>query len=308
MSDALGATTQTEPLRLIGYWAINGRWASLREPVGWPHPKKLVGTKWQAGLKQKVASYLRSGHVVMRWQGYSSCRFAGCAASGAHMGSADLTDGKWYWPEGLAHYVEVHDVRLPDQFVQSMTGNGFVPPSVVSKTPRVDGQAWLDWCAQNTAAPEASADALSLQVAERLCERWRTPMFTPTVTLVNGRWRVGLGEREADYLPLCAASELERYLLSRRRVSPQSFLTMDEANGIARKIYGWWRVGRPRVVDESRGEGGDVAQWMVRCKTVTSPHVPTDELGWRAQLSLCKAAVPAPLTLDQVLMRPLSVQ
>ena len=74
MNDALDATTETERLQLIGYWAINGPWASLREPVGWPHPQKLVGTKWQAGLKQKIASYLRSGHVVMRCLGYSSCR------------------------------------------------------------------------------------------------------------------------------------------------------------------------------------------------------------------------------------------
>lgn len=33
-------------------------------------------------------------------------------------GSAELTDGKHFvWPQGLAHYVEAHDVRLPDEVV-----------------------------------------------------------------------------------------------------------------------------------------------------------------------------------------------
>jgi hypothetical protein len=42
--------------------------------------------------------------------GWSSCRFCGAAN-----GSVELTDGEHFvWPEGLAHYVSDHDVRLPD--------------------------------------------------------------------------------------------------------------------------------------------------------------------------------------------------
>jgi len=34
------------------------------------------------------------------------------------LGRSDMTDGVYVWPEGLAHYVEHHNVRLPHQFVQ----------------------------------------------------------------------------------------------------------------------------------------------------------------------------------------------
>lgn len=33
------------------------------------------------------------------------------------MGHRDLTDGVYVWPEGLAHYVKAHAVRLPDDFL-----------------------------------------------------------------------------------------------------------------------------------------------------------------------------------------------
>ena len=33
-------------------------------------------------------------------------------------GNLDLTDGVYLWPEGLAHYVREHDVRLPDEFTE----------------------------------------------------------------------------------------------------------------------------------------------------------------------------------------------
>jgi hypothetical protein len=44
------------------------------------------------------------------------------------MGGRDLTDGVWMWPEGLAHYVERHAVRLPDEFVATMVAHEWEPP------------------------------------------------------------------------------------------------------------------------------------------------------------------------------------
>jgi hypothetical protein len=32
------------------------------------------------------------------------------------------------WPEGLAHYVEVHSVRLPDEFIDHMRSQGWRVP------------------------------------------------------------------------------------------------------------------------------------------------------------------------------------
>jgi hypothetical protein len=63
--------------------------------------------------------YLRGGEVDAMYKGISYCRFRknGCTPP-TNMGSCDLTDGVWIWPEGLAHYVEAHEVWLPDSFVE----------------------------------------------------------------------------------------------------------------------------------------------------------------------------------------------
>jgi len=37
---------------------------------------------------------------------------------GRHNGSAELADGTYCWPEGLAHYLEAHQVRPPEEFVE----------------------------------------------------------------------------------------------------------------------------------------------------------------------------------------------
>jgi hypothetical protein len=44
--------------------------------------------------------------------GLSPCRFCG-----KHNGSLEYTDHVYIWPEGLAHYLTDHQVRLPDEFV-----------------------------------------------------------------------------------------------------------------------------------------------------------------------------------------------
>jgi hypothetical protein len=45
--------------------------------------------------------------------GYSTCRICGDYRNG----DRELTDGVYLWPQGLAHYVREHQVRLPSQFL-----------------------------------------------------------------------------------------------------------------------------------------------------------------------------------------------
>jgi hypothetical protein len=96
----------TKLLRLIGYW--DGRAA----PGDWPDVCSFVAT-CDSAVGRAVAAYLRSGTVFAATAGVSVCRLCG----GAN-GSAEQTDGEHFvWPEGLAHYVEEHGVRLPDEVV-----------------------------------------------------------------------------------------------------------------------------------------------------------------------------------------------
>lgn len=65
----------------------------------------------------EVARYLDQGTIVEVYRGWSHCRICGFERNG----HADLTDGTYVWPEGLAHYVREHRVRLPERFTTHVT-------------------------------------------------------------------------------------------------------------------------------------------------------------------------------------------
>jgi hypothetical protein len=95
-----------------------GFWRSRQEP-GLPDPHDLVDVDWDAREREAVIAHLEAGAVVMRWLGPSNCRFCG-----QQNGNADLTDGTYLWPSGLAHYLRDHGVRLPPPVVDRMLGRG----------------------------------------------------------------------------------------------------------------------------------------------------------------------------------------
>ncbi|GIE36219.1 hypothetical protein Ait01nite_092640 [Actinoplanes italicus] len=81
-------------------------------PEDWPSVSDFLG----AGSlieRDAVLAYLRSGTPLVAFAGRSVCRVCGI-----DNGSTELTDGEYFiWPEGLAHYVEAHNVRLPEDVV-----------------------------------------------------------------------------------------------------------------------------------------------------------------------------------------------
>src|SRR5262249_38569477 len=94
----------------------------------WPDVRRAVRPGWRPAEREQVVAYLRNGH---RWNGAlgcSACRFA-CRYKYSLLGSGELTDGEWVWPEGLLHYVERHGVMLPEEFVASASARDWkVPP------------------------------------------------------------------------------------------------------------------------------------------------------------------------------------
>jgi hypothetical protein len=98
--------------QLIGYWHEGG-------PSSWVHPFYLVDPTWDPQERNAVISYLRSGKMHAQYMGYSSCRFI---CGNDRMGTQEFTDGTFFWPEGLPHYLETHDVRLPMEFVDHAIG------------------------------------------------------------------------------------------------------------------------------------------------------------------------------------------
>ncbi len=103
------------PLREVGFWVdFRSPLSALLNPR--PDPRKLVVPGWLRKRKEDFAKYLDQGERVEQYMGFSYCRF-NCGAQGTAMGTADLSDGAWVWPEGLSHYIREHDVVLPPEFV-----------------------------------------------------------------------------------------------------------------------------------------------------------------------------------------------
>ena len=101
---------ENQQLRLIGYWNQDGR--------HFPDPRKLVRPGWLAPDDLvSLLHYLRAAPLHDMQLGLSWCRFS-CGAADRVIGSREFWDGIWVWPEGLAHYVECHQVMLPEEFVR----------------------------------------------------------------------------------------------------------------------------------------------------------------------------------------------
>jgi hypothetical protein len=148
---------------LIGYWC-DDLLASMRawgEPVAegaeavpedvmsdggfFIHPRHLVDPGWASEEQPRIVRYLSEAPAIAHFCGLSYCRF-GCGANG----SAEHSDGVWVWPEGLAHYLARHDVRLPQDFVAHMRSRRFRPAAQSEVEPfaaHVSSAHWRRWCA-----------------------------------------------------------------------------------------------------------------------------------------------------------------
>ena len=97
-----------------------GFWKGKNESGNFPHPQNFIDPDWDTHEKQMVIDYLKRGSRFIGFQGLSWCRF-NCGDT--NMGAFELTDGTYLWPEGLVHYLEKHDVRLPQDFVDHVRKN-----------------------------------------------------------------------------------------------------------------------------------------------------------------------------------------
>jgi len=127
----------------IGYWNEEGSEIEYIEP-------QMITAEWDPGIQSKVAEYLDNGRTAMQFMGYSWCRFQ-CGVPDERMGTRDLTDGRWIWPEGLSHYVREHDVRLPEPCISHMEYNGWNVPEIDPSDYElvIKSDLWLEFCREN---------------------------------------------------------------------------------------------------------------------------------------------------------------
>jgi hypothetical protein len=159
---ALWPETSPPAVQMVGYWPPLPRPvpgsapADQRCPL--PDPHRLVVRNWRLQQRALIAGYLRAGAVVAKWCGLSPCRF-GCGA----YGSTCMSDGVWQWPEGLVHYVECHSLRLPDEFVATMEGNGWsVPCEAEHGAGARSLEFWIGWAAGQGITPAEYGECVAL--------------------------------------------------------------------------------------------------------------------------------------------------
>jgi hypothetical protein len=153
----------------IGYWIT-----SLNDDSRFP-PQEFVRTR----LGAEVASYLRSGETYEQYRGLSWCRFQ-CVVSYSEMGSRDLTDGTWVWPEGLAHYVESHGVDLPSKFLDHISSSVGKIASSRHQGDLVDFSFWETWCRDNLSFDYLKRLELARQETTLLAEQMLQGHFCET--------------------------------------------------------------------------------------------------------------------------------
>lgn len=137
-----------KPLIEIGLW-------NSEEVDHYIHPGELMVPDYYED-KEKLVAYLDSGEVFQSRLDETDC-LLGCGES--ELGTTDLTDGVWLWPQALSHYVDKHDVALPEKFLSHVRDNNWQIPYVCLPESVSDDDAfWIEYCENHRRQGKAKDD------------------------------------------------------------------------------------------------------------------------------------------------------
>lgn len=95
-----------------------------------PHPREYIDQSWDCAERDRAIVYLEQSYRLSYFAcGFSCCRL-GCEHVQPHMGNKEYTDGVWLFPEGFLHYVRLHRVKPPPDFLEHMRKMNFTVPPV----------------------------------------------------------------------------------------------------------------------------------------------------------------------------------
>ena len=107
--------------KLFGIWR-----GSVKDPAVFPEFTDVIDSDWRPTDRTKIIGYLKIAPVaVTSFMPHIRCEI--CQYDLGDSGQWQ-SDGVWLWPSGLAHFVEKHAVRLPDQMVDHIRKHSYAPP------------------------------------------------------------------------------------------------------------------------------------------------------------------------------------
>lgn len=107
----------------LGYWKEQGP-AYGEEPS----IEGFIDTEWNPEDKSQIVKYLLSAEIVAAT---SAMAFPCVICKQKFHGSVcKRTDGRFYWLDALAHYVDKHHLRLPEGMLKYMRQLQFAPPKI----------------------------------------------------------------------------------------------------------------------------------------------------------------------------------
>lgn len=110
----------------VGFWARKQDEKS--EALPWP--ADFIDLSWDLEERTDVLAYLCAPTEKIGYRGSSWCRLCAeimpppspgvprRALNWEMLGSHDFSDGIFVWPEGYFHYVAVHGVKPPREFLE----------------------------------------------------------------------------------------------------------------------------------------------------------------------------------------------
>ncbi len=232
---------------------VLGHWFNPDAPTTLPRPQALVSA-WDPRRRAAVLDYLRAGRELERYPEPSFCRFD-CGI--AHTGAGDYTDGRWVWPEGLPHYVESHDVQLPEPFIAHAVACNGAPPRF--RMPKAvfglyDMAPWLMWSRAQGACPDL--DGFDLPDPE-----------------VRDRIRADLGALIYDEILVCRGSTREVVLLVRGALE----LHQVKTGGRAPQRFDGWEEWPVAEGEANAGSAGGMAALQALKKQKPKPGMSFEE-------------------------------
>lgn len=127
-----------------------GEWRNLLRPQ-YPDVACFVDETWPREERSLVLKHLQQGRALHYWMGMETC-LLGC---GQHLSITGCTDGTYYWPESLLHYLTQHVVRLPTEFIAHIQQHPTFPEATAVDEHTQADYTW--WKLQRGWQPSASS-------------------------------------------------------------------------------------------------------------------------------------------------------